>query len=785
MFDNIQPPREGTLTLVVYDSNADGTAKDVVHTLTSPWASGSEIPTGTVVWFTATAGAELEADKDYHVAFQSSANSISHVRLNMTAENAETGRPDWSIAHRAFRDDSSVQLLYTVKMAIRGASKVRDGAAFDADAYTATEGVAAAVVTVTLNPPPSAPVQIPLALKSYQGGATAADHSALPATVNFAAMENRKAFTVTATDDAIDDDGENIVIGFGTLPTAYATEMPPTATISLASDDNSAPMSGDNTVSAAEDTDRTFGAADFIFEDPGDALQGVTVASLPATGFGALKFDGTAMAAGDLPQTVTRAELDAGKLVFSPVPGQFGDGYATFDFTVSDGNADSGQHTMTVDVAANLVWSVLVSNLEQDNAPTRLPPGDASGKKYTQGFHTGGAVELRAVGVDVFDNIQPPREGTLTLVVYDSNADGTAKDVVHTLTSPWASGSEIPTGTVVWFTATAGAELEADKDYHVAFQSSANSISHVRLNMTAENAETGRPDWSIAHRAFRDDSSVQLLFTVKMAIRGASKVRDGAAFDADAYTATEGVAAAVVTVTLNPPPSAPVQIPLALKSYQGGATAADHSALPPTLNFAAMENRKAFVVTATDDAINDDGESITLGFGDLPEGYATDMPPTATVSLADDEETVSFGADTYTATEGGTAATVTVTLSAASSAPVDVALTATRNGSTAAADYSGIPATLSFAATETSKIFTVTATDDAVDDDGESVTLGFDSLPGNYGRGRSRRPPCRWPTTTPPRPWTARFPPPGTPTTRSRRPTSNSRARTTPAGWRA
>ena len=254
--------------------------------------------------------------------------------------------------------------------------------------------------------------------------------------------------------------------------------------------------------------------------------------------------------------------------------------------------------------------------------------------------------------------------------------------------------------------------------------------------MTVADAETGRPDWSIANNVFpRRRFNPSYSNTVKIAIRGASKAREGAAFDADAYTAAEGGAAAVVTVTLKPRPSAPVQIPLALKSYQGGATAADHSALPATLNFAAMENRKAFTVTATDDAINDDGESLTLGFGDLPEGYAAGAAATATVSLADDEETVSFGADTYTATEGGTAARVTVTLSAAPSAPVEVALTATRNGATAAADYSGIPAMLSFAAMETRKAFTVTATDDAVDDDGESVTLGLDRLPGNYGRG--------------------------------------------------
>ena len=97
--------------------------------------------------------------------------------------------------------------------------------------------------------------------------------------------------------------------------------------------------------------------------------------------------------------------------------------------------------------------------------------------------------------------------------------------------------------------------------------------------------------------------------------------------------------------------------------------------------------------------------------------------------------TVSFDAETYTATEDGTAATVTVRLSDAPGRAIDIPFTATSTTGAAASDYT-VPRSVSFAATETQKTFTVTAVDDAVDDDAESVTLTLGALlPGGVSAG--------------------------------------------------
>ena len=98
--------------------------------------------------------------------------------------------------------------------------------------------------------------------------------------------------------------------------------------------------------------------------------------------------------------------------------------------------------------------------------------------------------------------------------------------------------------------------------------------------------------------------------------------------------------------------------------------------------------------------------------------------------------TVSFDAETYTATEGGTAARVTVSLSGAPGRAIDIPVTATSATGAAASDYT-LPASLAFAANQTERTFTLTAVDDAVDDDGETVTLtlGRTLLPGGVSAG--------------------------------------------------
>ena len=110
--------------------------------------------------------------------------------------------------------------------------------------------------------------------------------------------------------------------------------------------------------------------------------------------------------------------------------------------------------------------------------------------------------------------------------------------------------------------------------------------------------------------------------------------------------------------------------------------------------------------------------------GDVLQVKLIELPVTAT-----------FDAAAYGSDEGGSVE-VTVTLGASfAKKTVTLPLTVTGVGGATAADYSGVPSELVFAPGETEKTFTVELTDDDVDDDDESVTLSFGTLPSTLKDG--------------------------------------------------
>ena len=160
--------------------------------------------------------------------------------------------------------------------------------------------------------------------------------------------------------------------------------------------------------------------------------------------------------------------------------------------------------------------------------------------------------------------------------------------------------------------------------------------------------------------------------------------------------------------------------------------------MPTIVTFDSGDTEQAFTFAAADDAVDDDGESVLLGFGDpLPTGVSAVAPTASTVAIVDDDDpevTVSFAKAAYDAAEGGEV-TVEVTLSAVPERRVEIPITATGGGGAEAGDWSVAPASVTFESGDASKTFTLTATQDDVDDDGETVLLGFGALPERVSAG--------------------------------------------------
>ena len=89
------------------------------------------------------------------------------------------------------------------------------------------------------------------------------------------------------------------------------------------------------------------------------------------------------------------------------------------------------------------------------------------------------------------------------------------------------------------------------------------------------------------------------------------------------------------------------------------------------------DQSQTLTVTADEDTDFDD-ETVELGFGALPTAVSEGSPASTTVTLADDDGaalTVSFQQAQYTATEGETGVTVTVSLDQATDRVLAIPLT--------------------------------------------------------------------------------------------------------------
>ena len=111
-------------------------------------------------------------------------------------------------------------------------------ASFDVGTFTVSEG-GTATVTVELDPDPDRSVTIPI-VAAVGDGATVDDYALSTTSLTFARGETTTSFTVTATDDSEDDDGESLELSFGTLPAGIRAGSQATATVTIADDDGAA-----------------------------------------------------------------------------------------------------------------------------------------------------------------------------------------------------------------------------------------------------------------------------------------------------------------------------------------------------------------------------------------------------------------------------------------------------------------------------------------------------------------------------------------------------------------
>ena len=577
----------------------------------------------------------------------------------------------------------------TVSVTLVDNKSTESTVSFGAATYEAMEGGDAATVMINLDPPlPSGArntYTIPVSGWPMDGAAPE-DYTLSATSVTFGPGETSKTITVTAVD-------------------------------------NNVPKSADGTVKLI------FGAM------PGDALpEGVTAGDTAETTVTLVDDDRNEdIIAYFMPATATAAEGgDAGMV---SVGLDLGEGNMTLDreitlpITVSS-DADEGDYivsTMSVTFPANAssgaeVWApiTVTAKLDDDNDSETVTLGLGM---LPLGVTAGSTAEQSATALVTLED-----DGLAALTVafgaaeYMATEGGDAATVTVSLSAAADRNITIP----ITATAAEGSEDSYEAPMEVMIASGAMSADIMVMASFDEDTEDDSVTLGLGDLPAHVTAGDQATTMVTLTDDGLVPLK--VIFASATYTATEGGDAATVSVILNRRADREVTVPITMDPEDG-----PYELSADEVTFAVGESRKNITVTATLDADVDDA-MVTLGFGDLPERIGVgEGQPTTVVTLSDDmllPLTVSFGAAEYTATEGGAAAAVMVSLDAASDRTITIPISI----DPAEGSFELSSEQVTFGAGDMSAEITVTATLDADLDDG-SVTLSLGDLPNRVSEG--------------------------------------------------
>ena len=612
-----------------------------------------------------------------------SGQTLTNDELTFTSENWD--QPQTVTVSADQDDDAAADAAVTLAHAVSGAEEY--------------QAVTVASVTVTIEEDDAAAVSIdPTELTVLEGDATGASYTVV--------LDTQPSAEVTI--DISGHGGTDVSVDQSSLTfTSGNWETPQTVTVSAAPDDDA---TTDANVTLAH---AVAGAEEYASVTTASVTVTITEDDRPG-----VSIDPTALTIDEGGNGAYTVVLDTQPTAEVTVVIS---GHAGTDLSLSGQTLTNDELTFTPE-NWNQAQSVTVAADQDDDA--------AADAAVTLSHAVSGAVEYAAISAGDIPSVTVTivDEDTSTLSVSAARAAEDAGHVVFEVAISAASGQEV---TVAY--ATSDGTATAGEDYAEtsgALTFPANSVASQTVSvpvlddaMDEEEEETFTLTLSQAMAAVLAGGGETLAANGTITDNDDPQVT--VSFGDSSYTVTEGGAVEVM-VTLSADPEREVSIPI--NETENGASSDDYSIAPGSLSFASGETSKSFTFTANDDRIDDDGESVDLAFGALPDGVsAGGVTPGATVTITDDDNAgVNIDPTELTVTEGdATGASYTAVLDSQPTAQVTIAISGHAGTDVSLAGESLTNDVLTFTSEnwETPQTVTVSADqdDDAAADD--AVTL--------------------------------------------------------------
>ena len=349
-----------------------------------------------------------------------------------------------------------------------------------------------------------------------------------------------------------------------------------------------------------------------------------------------------------------------------------------------------------------------------------------------QGFRTGGnATGYTLTSVHLLLSIASVSDDPVFTVGIWSESGGTPNQLLGSLTpnnaTPTSGGNQFnASGT--------GMDLAANTTYFIVVDVSTdgNRVRWAGTNSNNEDTDritTGFVISNTSQRRNSDDSGVWTTLVTARKMRSDGVVKTTPTFGIADASADEGDSA-TFTVTLNPAAADEVTVDWAT-SVAASDTAAqsDFTAGNGTLTFAAGDTSETFTVATLEDSVDEVDETFTVTLSNA-SGATLPADATATGTITDDDQAALAIADA--GADEGDEITFTVTLDPVSSREVTVDwATSVASGDTAVqADFTADSGTLTFAAGDSSKTFTVATVEETTSEPDETFTVTLSSASG-------------------------------------------------------
>ena len=673
---------------------------------------------------------------------------IADATITLDADNGWP-RGMWSDGKTLWVADSHEDAVFSYAIGV--------DVSFSEGSYSVAEGEAV-TVEVLLSAAAQRRVEVPISVR-YEGGAGAADVSGVPASVVFEPGVTLASFELSAVVDPADE-GESVVLGFGDLPSGVVAGSVAEAEVTIVdlvgvsfSEGSYSVAEGEMVlvgVSLSADPQRRVevpisvryeggaGAAD-VSGVPASVVfePGVTLASfeLSAVADAADEGESVVLGFGDLPSGVVAGSVaEAEVTIVDPVGVSFSEG----SYSVAEGEAvtvevllsAAAQRRVEVPISVRYEGGAGAADVSGVPASVVFEPGVTlasfelsavvdpadEGESVVLGFgdlpvgvEAGSVAEAEVtigpvVGVSFSEGSYSVAEGVMVLVGVSLSADPQRR-------------VEVPIS--VRYEGGAGAADVSGVPASVVFEPGV-TLAWIFLEAVVDPADAGE---SVV-LGFGDLPSGVVAGSVAEAEVTIAGPVVGVSFSEGSYSVAEGVMV-LVGVSLSADPQRRVEVPISVR-YEGGAGAADVSGVPASVVFEPGVTLASFELSAVVDAA-DAGESVVLGFGDLPSGVVAGSVAEAEVTIAGPVVGVSFSEGSYSVAEGE-AVTVEVSLSADPQRRVEVPISVRYEGGAGAADVSGVPASVVFEPGVTLASFELSAVADAADE-GENVVVGFGEPP--------------------------------------------------------